>query len=118
VIEQPQLMLFPVDAWWTAVFTAAPAPTEIYCDICTPPRWPQPGEVTMIDLDLDVIRRRADQRVVLLDEDEFAEHQRRYRYPAHVIARAQESAAWLQETIAAGAEPFGGDYLTWLDRIQ
>jgi uncharacterized protein len=117
VIEQPHVMLFPQDAWWTAVFNGAPARTEIYCDISTPPQWPHPGEVTMVDLDLDVIRRRADQRVVLVDEDEFAEHQRRYGYPADVIRQAEHAAAWLQDAIAAGAEPFAGDYLSWFDQI-
>ena len=42
-------------------------------------------EVTMVDLDLDVVRLRADQRVLIVDEDEFAEHQVRYSYPAEVI---------------------------------
>ena len=88
VIEQPHLMLVPAGAWWTAVFNAAPAPTEIYCDICTPPSWPHPSEVTMVDLDLDVVRR------------------------------AEESAAWLLATIAAGAQPFAGHYLTWFDQVQ
>jgi protein associated with RNAse G/E len=117
IIEQPHVMLFPQDAWWTAAFNGAPARTEIYCDISTPPQWSHPGEVTMIDLDLDVVRRRADQRIVLLDQDEFAEHQRRYDYPADVIRQAEHAAAWLQETIAAGAEPFAGGYLSWFDRV-
>src|SRR6266540_1141443 len=85
VIEQAHAMLFPHDGWWTAVFNGPPAGIEIYCDITTPPRWPRPGEVTMVDLDLDVCRRRADQTVVLLDEDEFAEHRVRYDYPRDVV---------------------------------
>jgi protein associated with RNAse G/E len=118
VIEEPHLMLFPRDVWWTAVFNGAPSTTEIYCDISTPPRWPNSAEVTMVDLDLDVIRRRADQRVELVDEDEFAENQVRYGYPADVVRQAELAAAWLQGAIAGGAEPFAGDYLSWFDQIQ
>ncbi len=118
--EHAQVMLFPHDAWWTASFNADPARTEIYCDITTPVRWPSPGEVTMIDLDLDVCRRR-DGEVVLLDEDEFAEHQVRYGYPADVIAESERAAAWLQVALSDGREPFAEvyrSYLTLLARDQ
>jgi uncharacterized protein len=117
VIEEPQVMLFPREAWWTASFNAGPAPTEIYCDITTPPQWPHPGEVTMVDLDLDVIRRRADQRVELVDEDEFAEHQVRYGYPAEIIRQAKQAAAWLLDAMAGGGQPFAGDYQHWLGQV-
>ena len=46
VIREAHVLLFPRgarDAWWTAIFNAAPARTEIYCDIATPARWPDPG---------------------------------------------------------------------------
>jgi uncharacterized protein len=117
VVRQPHVMLFPPGVWWTAAFNGEPAATEIYCDIATPSRWPDPDEVTMVDLDLDVIRRRADRRIMLLDEDEFAEHQLRYGYPADVIRQAQDAAAWLQDAMAAGAEPFAGSYQAWLDQV-
>jgi uncharacterized protein len=74
VLGDAWVQLIPHVQWWTAAFNAAPADTEIYCDITTEPRW-LPGEVTMVDLDLDVLRMRSDQHVLLVDEDEFAEHQ-------------------------------------------
>lgn len=117
-IEQPHVLLFPDGAWWTAVFNGEPVNTEVYCDITTPPRWPHPGEVTMVDLDLDVVRLRADQQVLLLDEDEFAEYQVRYRYPADVIAEAEQAADWLPQAIKAEAEPFGSAYRSWLDLVD
>ncbi|ACZ85359.1 DUF402 domain-containing protein [Streptosporangium roseum] len=100
------VMLFPRDAWWTASFNAAPNKTEIYCDISTVPEW-RDGEVTMVDLDLDVIRMR-DGRIFLDDEDEFEEHLLRYAYPPDVIANARASAARLMEAVAADAAPFAG----------
>jgi uncharacterized protein len=104
IFEHSQVMLFPRREWWTATFTANP-PGTIYCDITTPVSWPSPHEVTMVDLDLDVYRQR-DGQVVLLDEDEFAEHQVRYGYPPDVIAASRRTAAWLQEALADGREPF------------
>jgi protein associated with RNAse G/E len=117
-IDHPHVLLIPPGTWWTAIFNGEPAATEIYCDMTTPARWPHPGEVTMADLDLDVLRRRATQQVMLVDEDEFAEHQVRYGYPADVIAQAERSAAWLQTAIGGGAEPFAGAYLGWLDQVR
>jgi len=120
VFDHAQVMLFPQDpagAWWTANFNAAPARTEIYCDITTPARWSEPDEVTAVDLDLDVVRRRSDQRVMIVDEDEFDEHQRRYGYPAEVIAAAEQAAAWLRDAMRGSAEPFAGDYRRWLAQV-
>ncbi|MET8051708.1 DUF402 domain-containing protein [Streptosporangium sp. NPDC005286] len=105
------VMLFPRDAWWTAAFNSAPHKHEIYCDISTVPRWSD-GEVTMVDLDLDVIRTRRSpvkgrtSRVFLDDEDEFEEHRVRYAYPPEVVRSARASAAWLMEAVTARTAPF------------
>ncbi len=117
VIEHQQVRLFPHSGWWTASFNAAPARTEIYCDISTQPVWPSPAEVTMVDLDLDVCRRR-DGLIVLLDEDEFAEHQVKYSYPADVIAESERAAAWLQVALGDGREPFATVYRTYLGLVR
>lgn len=116
VLDHASLMLFPRGAWWTAAFNDAPAPTEIYCDITTPARWSGSSEVTMVDLDLDVLRAR-DGSVHLVDEDEFAEHQVKYAYPADVAAQARQSAAWLKAAITDGAEPFASTYHHYLAMV-
>ncbi len=102
---QPFVILFPREGWWTATFNAAPHKAEIYCDVSTVPRW-NDGEVTMVDLDLDVIRLRKDGRVVLDDEDEFEDHRIRYAYPPEIVEGARASAAALLEAVAAGTAPF------------
>ena len=84
-LPEAHVILFPRGRWWTAVFNAAPRKTEIYCDITTPPEWPSDAEVTMVDLDLDVLRKRGATLPILVDEDEFAEHQVHYGYPDEVI---------------------------------
>ncbi|MET9066537.1 DUF402 domain-containing protein [Streptosporangium sandarakinum] len=103
--KHASVMLFPRDAWWTACFNAAPYKAEIYCDISTVPQW-RDGEVTMVDLDLDVLRMR-DGRIILDDEDEFEEHRVRYAYPPEVVDGARASAALLLEAVTARTEPFG-----------
>ena len=100
------VMLFPRKmAGWMASFNALPNKVEIYCDIATVPQWSD-GEVTMVDLDLDVIRMR-DGRVILDDEDEFEEHQIRYAYPPDVIKNARAAADQLMEAVRTRAAPFG-----------
>ncbi|HXS66283.1 MAG TPA: DUF402 domain-containing protein [Streptosporangiaceae bacterium] len=116
IMEFTQVRLFPRGLWWTASFNAAPARTEVYCDISSPVRWLSPREVTMIDLDLDVIRRR-DGSVHLVDEDEFAEHRVKYGYPSDVIAESERAAARLQVALADGTEPFATVYHSYLAQL-
>lgn len=116
-VECAHVALFPRDAWWTAEFNAPPRRTDLYVDVTTPPRWRSAAEVTMVDLDLDVARRRGEREPRLLDEDEFAEHRVRYGYAAETVARATESAAWLLAAVAEGREPFAGAHREWLARV-
>lgn len=125
-IPQAHVMLFPRGVWWTAVFNSrhvgdgvAPqdlTTTEVYCDITTPPGWPTTDEVTMLDLDLDVVRRY-DGTVEVHDEDEFAEHRVRYGYPPDVVGNATAAAAWLAAALADRLEPFGTAYHRWLGEL-
>jgi uncharacterized protein len=116
VFDHAWILLLPRNAWWTATFNDPPEATEIYCDITTPARWPSASEVTMVDLDLDVRRRRTGS-VELLDEDEFAEHRVRYGYPADVVAEARRAAAWLTDALTDGREPFAGVYRSYLELV-
>lgn len=111
------VLLFPRDDWWTGCFNAAPHRTEIYCDITTVPSWPRPDEVTMVDLDLDVRRRRTG-LVEILDEDEFVEHRIRYGYPSEVVSAACATADRLAAAIRSHAEPFTSVYRDWLAQLE
>jgi protein associated with RNAse G/E len=115
--EAPHAVLVPRAAWWTATFNAAPHRTEIYCDITTVPHWPAADEVTMVDLDLDVRRRRTGE-VQLLDEDEFAAHRVRYGYPPDIVAAAEAAAEWLYASVRDRIEPFGVAYTHWLAQVR
>ncbi|GHH63736.1 hypothetical protein GCM10017673_05180 [Streptosporangium violaceochromogenes] len=115
VWSEPFVMLFPRDAWWTAIFNAAPHKFEVYCDVSTVPRW-SGGEVTMVDLDLDVIRVREDGRVFLDDEDEFEEHRVTYAYPPEVVGNARAAAAALLTAVTTRTAPFARAP-HWLSRV-
>jgi uncharacterized protein len=115
--EEPYVLLVPRSAWWTAMFNSPPRRTEIYCDITTPATW-QDGRVSLIDLDLDVRRRRASGEVELLDEDEFMAHARQFGYPPEVIENAWTAARWLVTALGDGTEPFAGAYHDWLKQVR
>jgi protein associated with RNAse G/E len=117
VTKAATVTLLRPDVWWCASFHAPPQRVEVYCDVSTPIRWISPDEVTAVDLDLDVVRAR-DGSVHVLDQDEFAEHQVRFGYPADVIESALASSAWLATAIADGAEPFATAFRPWLAQVS
>jgi hypothetical protein len=69
-----------------------------------------------VDLDLDVIRYR-NGKVLLDDEDEFAEHQVTLGYPEDVIEKALATAKWLMDAVEQRREPFGAAGRPWLDLL-
>ena len=109
----PFVLLVPHAAWWTGMFNPPPRTSEVYCDIASQARW-EGDTVHLIDLDLDVVRRRATGAVELRDEDEFAEHRRRFGYPDDVVVQAEAAARWLYDALGDGTEPFASAYRKWL----
>ena len=119
-VVQPHdfVMLVPVDQCWTAFWNAEgrTSPFELYVDVTTLPEV-TPDAVSAVDLDLDVVRHR-DGRVEVLDEDEFATHQVRLRYPRDVIDRARATADSLVEAISERVPPFDETGPAWLARLS
>jgi protein associated with RNAse G/E len=113
-VEQiPFVLLVPHHAWWTGMFNPPPRTSEVYCDMATPARW-DGDTVHIVDLDLDVVRRRATGAVELLDEDEFDVHRERFGYTDDVVAQARAAASTLFEQLGNGTEPFATAYRKWL----
>ncbi|WP_433302302.1 DUF402 domain-containing protein [Actinoplanes sp. CA-030573] len=106
--------LIPVEGWWMAMFLAEPAVRDLYCDVTTPAEWTGPAEITVIDLDIDLVRYRADGRVEVEDEDEFAEHRVTLGYPADIVEGALRGAESLRSALAQREEPFAEHYRKWL----
>ena len=100
---------------WLAAFHAPGAETWVYVDMTTPPVWDGPT-LRAVDLDLDVIRMQ-NGWVLVDDEDEFAEHQVRYGYPAEVVAAAQASCDELVRAVNAGQPPYDGTHQRWLAEL-
>lgn len=98
-------MLVPPTDGWLAWFPEF-GDFELYVDIVVGTTRTETA-VTMVDLDLDVIRR-LDGTVELLDEDEFEVHQIELGYPEHVIDHAERVAAHVLTSVRAGEEPFAG----------
>ena len=112
-LEQPHhfVGLVPHVGDWTAFWNDGHE-VEIYVDVTSTPQW-NGDEVTMVDLDLDVVRWR-EGNVEVLDEDEFEEHQVRYGYPVDVIESAARTCQWLVGAITERCEPFGDVGRRWL----
>lgn len=116
-VEQiPFVLLVPHSAWWTGMFNPPPRTSEVYCDITSPARW-EGDTVHLIDLDLDVVRRRATGRVELRDEDEFAAHRVSFGYPEELVVAAKAAARWLLTALGDGTEPFASAYRKWLAQV-
>ena len=115
--------LFPEGKPWAASFyDSRHGEVAVYVDMTTPPVWAG-AEVSMVDLDLDVVLRR-DGSLILDDEDEFDDHRVALRYPAEIVELARRSAAEVLAAVSAGAEPFAQVGHRWLgtlaeaDRVQ
>ena len=115
--EEPYVLLVPKRRWWTAMFNAPPRPTEVYCDITTPASWVGYDTVTVVDLDLDVRRRRWGE-IERLDEDEFAEHRVKFGYPQEVADQALAASEWLAAALGNGTEPFATRFRGWLAQVM
>ena len=99
------MSLVPSGRPWAAAFYDSPGhSTSIYVDMCTEARWCG-REVSMVDLDLDVILR-TDGTVILDDEDEFDEHRVALGYPDEIVRLARDSSREVLDAIAHGLEPF------------
>lgn len=107
------VMLVPRAEWWLVEFYEDHPVREIYTNIGTPPVW-DGDRFTHIDLDLDVVRN-VDGSVEVLDEDEFLDHQVRYRYPEDLIASARTAACRVAQLLHLGTEPFGSAAARWLE---
>ena len=109
--------LIPSGGWWQAMFLAEPDRREVYCDVTTPAAWTGAAQLTVIDLDIDVVRYRADRRVEVEDEDEFEEHRRDLGYPPDVVQGALAGAKALHTALTRNDEPFATHYRRWLELV-
>jgi protein associated with RNAse G/E len=106
--------LIPAGGWWMAMCLAEPDARDMYCDVTTPAEWTGPAELTVVDLDIDLVRYRADGRVEVEDEDEFEDHRVSLGYPDAIVEGALRGAAELRAALSGDEEPFAEHYRKWL----
>lgn len=125
--------LVPFGGWYAATFHAPGIWCDLYIDITTPGEWDR-DVLRAVDLDLDVIRMSPEPprltgsapqnvaagpgEVFVDDEDEFAEHQVAFGYPADVIEAARASCAALVADVRAGTAPYDGTHRRWLEVLS
>ena len=116
-IGRDAVQLITPDRWWSLIYNGTGDEYEVYVDIATPPVWESEDRVTMLDLDLDVVRYQ-DGRIEILDEDEFLDHQVRFSYPERLIDAARASTAEVVLAVEGNREPFASVAAGWLERLR
>ena len=116
------VVLVPEDDAFVATFYA-PGSTdlregwvEVYVDISTAAVW-DGSTVSMVDLDLDVVRGRTG-RVWVDDEEEFAAHRTRFGYPHDIVRLATTSCDRVVDAMTARRPPYDGLVgASWISRL-
>lgn len=118
--DAAHVMLIPYDASYIAHFNTPPNPTAIYIDITTIPDFSKNGDgwlIAAVDMDLDVVRD-AHGASWIEDEDEFAAHSVRYRYPIDMVDRSRATADGVLAAVRRQREPFATTWQSWVDRVD
>lgn len=118
--EAPSITLVSTDRPSTPTFWATWAGPPhlrfaIYEDVTTLPEWEAPDSVTMVDLDLDVVRLTSGE-VEVQDEDEFAANRVELGYPARIYELARATCGQIRAGMIADAEPYASVGWRWLER--
>ena len=113
------LTLVPASTGWIATWMWGNAAIDIdvYVDVVVAPIWVSESELQVVDLDLDVIRRRNGD-VIIDDEDEFVENISLRGYPADVVANARTTADELVVAVAERRAPFGHQFRPWQEAAE
>lgn len=83
-----------------------------YVNIATPATWDD-RRVTAVDMDLDIIRRAGEERVILDDEDEFAHHTGVMEYPEKLVDRCRREVDVIHSRVTAREGIFDNRIFEW-----
>ena len=101
---------------WLATFHGPGGEVWTYVDMTDRPTW-DGRTIRAVDLDLDVIET-LDHRVFVDDEEEFAEHQVAFGYPAEIVALATTTSDVVLDAVRRRVPPFDGAAAPWFDRLH
>jgi protein associated with RNAse G/E len=96
------------DVMWDGDFV----PRCHYVNIATPARW-DGQSIGYDDLDLDLILRHGEDRIILDDEDEFEEHQVKWNYPTKLIDRCWAEVEHVRGLMEQRVWPFVDELYDW-----
>jgi protein associated with RNAse G/E len=106
---------FPFDSWFTVSADVVDGKIQqYYCNINEPAKI-DGHTVSFVDLDLDLIQRNGEWKVV--DEDEFEMNAIKFAYSDELIHRAREELINLQSRIHNKQFPFDGSIERFIDYI-
>lgn len=83
-----------------------------YVNIATPATWNE-SRVTAVDMDLDIIRRAGEERVILDDEDEFEHHTGVMEYPEELVDRCLREAEAIRRRVIHRQGIFDNRVFQW-----
>ncbi len=119
VVSRADSVKLATGSGWFATFNGPGHDIQTYVDISTVGEWSISHKMltfTLIDLDLDVVRRQ-NGTIYVDDEEEFAEHQRLFGYPHDVIAQAERDCANVLQSVTDRAEPFAIRPEHWMRQL-
>ncbi|GFR37951.1 UPF0374 protein YjjG [Insulibacter thermoxylanivorax] len=102
----PGVSFFIPGEWYNIVALLEEEGVRFYCNVASPPYQDATHHtITYIDYDLDVIRT-ADGEIVVVDEDEYAEHRRLYHYSSLVEHKVGQGLKKLLQRVQEARTPF------------
>src|SRR6478735_3424096 len=110
--EVDAVTLVPTDGWYAATFHRPGIWCHLYIDVVQMSD-PLPAALHAAAVEAG----RAAGEIFVDDEDEFAEHQVLYGYPADVVTTAQASCDALVPAVHAGLPPYDGTHQRWLAEL-
>ncbi|SEC60193.1 DUF402 domain-containing protein [Paenibacillus sp. GP183] len=105
-VDNWTIEFFSFDLWFTVSADVVDGKIkQYYCNINEPAKI-KGNTVSFVDLDLDLIQRNGDWKVV--DEDEFEINSVRFNYPEELIRRSRKELNNLQDRVKNNKFPFDG----------
>lgn len=102
----PGITMFFPGCWYNIVALLEETGIRYYCNVASPP-YLREGVLTYIDYDLDVIiHAGANQEYVIVDEDEYELHKKKYRYSEMIQGKVQRGLEQLITNIEQKAAFF------------
>lgn len=102
--REPAICFYYLDRWYNVISMIRNKGVYYYCNLASPSVFDEEA-LKNIDYDLDV-KVFPDGKYILLDEDEFEEHQRSMNYSQEIINTVVEEKDRLVNQVKNGSYPF------------